>query len=290
MARTPSNTPTKIPVKSDKKRERAAAADDVLAREVDEAVRQDQMSDMMGRYGKPVLAGVVLALIALAAYLFWNSRQEAALERQSETIIGALDQIEAGDLESGSTALDPIAQDGTGGARAAALMLQAGIAQERGDAERAAELFGIVANDGDTPVGFRDLAIVREVAATFDTRKPADIIARLQPLLDPANPFFGSAGEMVAMAYLEQGKRQEAGDLFAQIAKADDVSESLRSRSRRMAGLLGVDAIVDVDEVLAEVAQKTARPGNPQGGPPPAAAPATAPGSDPGSAPGSATR
>ena len=278
VARTPTNTPANVPAdssaKANRKRARAAAADDVLAREVDEAVRQDQMSDMLTRYGKPILVSVVLVLAALAAYLYWNSRQEAALERQSETIIGALDQIEAGDLESGSTALDPVAKDGTGGARAAALMLQAGIAQERGNSARAAELFGQVANDGDTPVGFRDLAIVREVAATFDTRKPADVIARLQPFLDPANPFFGSAGEMVAMAYLEQGKRREAGDLFARIAKADDVSESLRSRSRRMAGLLGVDAIEDVDAVLAEAARQSPQAG---GGSAPQAAPAPNP-------------
>ena len=93
---------------------------------------------------------------------------------------------------------------------------------------------------------------MREIAATYDTRKPDEIIARLKPLAVPGNAYFGSAGEMVAMAYLDQGKRKEAGALFAQIAKSEEVPEALRSRTRRMAGLLGVDAIEDVDKVLEE--------------------------------------
>ncbi|MBO0749586.1 MAG: hypothetical protein J2O44_04015, partial [Porphyrobacter sp.] len=49
-----------------------------------------------------------------------------------------------------------------------------------------------------------------------------------------------------------QGKRELAGPLFASIAKDEDAPKSLRSRARQMAGTLGYDAVVDVDQVLAE--------------------------------------
>jgi hypothetical protein len=52
------------------------------------------------------------------------------------------------------------------------------------------------------------------------------------------------------MAHLEAGNKAEAGKLFADIAKDEDQPESLRSRARQMAGLLGVDAIVDVEKLL----------------------------------------
>ena len=68
----------------------------------------------------------------------------------------------------------------------------------------------------------------------------------------PGKPFFASAGELVAHAYMDQGKNAEAGALFAQIAKDDDAPEGLRSRARQMAGVLGVDAIEDVDALLEE--------------------------------------
>lgn len=280
MAKKPTKLPTTLantrPTDpKDKRKDRTAASEDVLMREVDEAVRKDELSDFGARYGKPILAVIVLGLAAFAGYLFWDSRQEAELEGQSESLVRALDQIEAGNLESGSATLDPIAQDGKEGGRAIALMLQAGIAQEQGDTNRAAELFALVAADDDTPDTMRDLAIIREVAATYDSRKPADIIARLKPLAVPGNPYFGSAGEMVAMAYLDQGKRKEAGTLFAEISKADELPQSLRARTRRMAGLLGVDAIEDVDELLAETnAQNAAAAAAQAGQPAPAPQPA----------------
>ncbi len=245
--------PTKPNTGDDKRKERDLA-DDVLMREVDEAVRQDELADVMNKYGKPILAVVVLGLAAFAGYLFWDGQREEKLEEQSEAMVSALDQIEAGNLESGTNALQPIVDEGSGGAKASALMLQAGIAQEQGNNAEAARLFAQVAADGDAPEVLRDLATVREIAATFDTLDPAEIIERLQPMAAPDHAYFGSASEMIAMAYLEQGKQKEAGDLFAEIAKNEDVPDSLRSRARRLAGLYGVDAIVDVDEVLEESA------------------------------------
>ena len=93
---------------------------------------------------------------------------------------------------------------------------------------------------------------------------PADVVARLQPLAVPGKPYFGSAGELLAMAYLEQGKNREAGALFASIAKDETQPEGLRSRTRQMAGVLGVDAIVDVDEVLDEMRSPEGAPAQPQ--------------------------
>ena len=245
-------TPDSRALAEQKRAKKQAAADDVLLREVDDAVRQDQYTDFGKRYGIPLLIALGLALAALAAYIFWDSRQEAAMEADSEALVRALDQVEAGNLDSGSSALADLAQNGEGGARAAALMLQAGIAAEQGNASQAADLFAQAAANDDAPPAMRDLANVREVALRYDSMQPGEVVSRLKSLAVPGNPYFGSAGEMVAMAYLDQGKRAEAGTLFAEIAKADDVPETLRSRARQMSGLLGVDAIEDVDALLEE--------------------------------------
>jgi len=82
--------------------------------------------------------------------------------------------------------------------------------------------------------------------------KPADVIAQLAPLAKPGSAVFGSAGELVAMAQLEAGNRAAAGQLFAGIAKDEDQAETLRSRARQMAGLMGVDAVVDVAKLLKD--------------------------------------
>ena len=64
----------------------------------------------------------------------------------------------------------------------------------------------------------------------------------MEPLAKVGQPWFGSAGEITAMAYLKQGKKTEAGRLFAAIAGDNQVPESIRSRTAQIAGTLGVDA------------------------------------------------
>ena len=248
MALPPDSNPTD----SDKRARRAAAQEDVLLREVDDAVRQDQYAEFARRFGRLLMALLVLLLVAFGGFLFWQSRQEAAREKDSEVLVSALDQVEAGNLGTGSTTLDPLVGEGSDAARAAAALLKAGVALEQDRPGEAAELFEQVAADGDAPQALRDLATIRAVAVQYDSMKPADVVARLKPLAAPGNPWFGSAGELVAMAYLEQGKTGEAGTLFAAIARDDNVPETLQSRARQMSGLLGVDAIEDVDEVLEQ--------------------------------------
>ena len=240
-----------LPSKQSPERRRAAE-EDVLMREVDDAVRQDQYSDFARRYGKPLVAAVVLGLAAFAGYLYWNSRQEAAMEQRSETLVGALDQLQAGNLDGAVEALAPLEGEG-GGAAIQAALVEAGVAMEQGRAEDAAALYGEIAANADAPQLLRDMATVRQVAATFDTIEPAEAVERLQPLAVPGKPFFASAGELLAMAYLEQGKDREAGTLLAAIAKDETQPDGLRSRARQMAGALGVDAIEDVDAVLEDM-------------------------------------
>ncbi len=245
--------PPERPLAPDDKRARAQAAqDDVLLREVDDAVRQDQYAEAAQRYGRPVGIAVILALVLFGGYLFWDSRRDAAQERDSEVLVGALDQVERGNLANGSTALDPLVAEAAGGQQAAAQLLKAGIAMEQSKPDEAAKIYDAVAADGGAPQALRDLATIRAVTARYDKLAPADVIARLKPLAIPGSAWFGPAGEIVAMAYLDQGKNAEAGALLAAIAKDKNTSDALKSRTRQMAGLLGVDAIDDVDTVLKQ--------------------------------------
>lgn len=252
--------PPLIDTRQEKAARRKAAEDEALMREVDDAVRQGDMEDFGRRYGIPLLVVVVIAVVAFGGYLFWQGRQDAARERNAETFTAALDQVEAGNLDAGSQALNELAADGDGIARFNALMMQAGIASQQGNTARAAELFGQVADDGDAPAVLRDVARIRRVAEQYDTMDKTAVVRNLGPLAKPGNPFFGSAGELVAMAHLDLGNRSEAGKLFAEIAKDDEVPDGLRSRARQMAGVLGVDAVVDVDQLLEEQGVNTQGP------------------------------
>ena len=221
-------------------------------REVDEAVRQDQATDFAKKFGWPIGIAVIAGLLAFGGYLLWDSRQEAELERQSEELVLALDELESGNPNTADAELAALSE-GSGGAAALAKMTRAAIASQNGDTARAAELYDEVANDAGQEQLLRDIAAIRSVTLQFDDLDPQTIIDRIGPLAQADNALFGSAGELVAHAYIAQGKRDQAGPLLVSIAQNEDVPDSLRARTRQLAGLLGFDAIEDVDATIAEI-------------------------------------
>jgi hypothetical protein len=210
------------------------------------------MADFGKRYGRTLAIAAGVLVIGFGGYLFWESRRDASLETQSETLVAALDQAKAGNLPAAGSGVQPLLKDAAPGPSGSAQLLAAGAAMAQNRPDEAQKHLSALAADSSTPQPLRDLAKLRLVAMQFDTMDKGQVVAQLGPLAQPGNPWFGSAGELVAMAYLEQGKRAEAGRLFASIAGTETVPEQIRSRTRQMAGVLGVDAIPDVDKFLKQ--------------------------------------
>jgi hypothetical protein len=229
----------------DQKAERKAAQEDVFLREVDDALRQDEMLGVFRRYGLPIGLVVGLGLASFAGVLWWNNQQATQAGERGEQMTLALDDLDQNRIEPANKQLLALSQDSGAGPKAAALMLRAGIALQQGKRDEALKLFKEVSADSSAPQPYRDLATIREVAANFDAMPPQQVIDRLKVLAVPGNPWFGSAGELVGMAYLKQNNTALAGPLFGAIARDKDTPESLRNRVRQLAGLLGVDAIDD---------------------------------------------
>lgn len=236
---------------------REAAEKDALLREVDEAVRQDQVGTIFKRHGIAIFGGLTLALAAFGGWLFWSEYREGQLEERSEKLITTLDKVDAGQIDAAEADLSTLAE-GSSATAVSAKLTRAAIALRDNRKQEAVALFDGIAADSDAPQAYRDLATIRAVAVQFDQMKPQEVIDRLKPLATPGNPWFGSAGELVGMAYLAQNKRELAGPLFAAIAKDEKVPRTLRSRTRQLAGVLGYDAVVDVDRTLAEMREDTA--------------------------------
>jgi hypothetical protein len=220
-----------------------AASHETFLREVDDALREDQLRTLLRTRGLPILAVVVGALVGLGGWLWYNDHTASVRDKQSETFVTALDALQAGRNQTAKQGMDPLAKDGNAGYRAAVQITEAGIAEQTGKAADAAKLFAGVAADGALPGPYRDLATVREVSNNFDKLAPQTVIDRLKTLAIPGKPWFGSAGELVALAYLKQNKTEAAGALLVSIAKDKAVPDTLRRRTRQLAGQLGFDAV-----------------------------------------------
>jgi hypothetical protein len=222
---------------------------DTFMREVDDAVREDALRGFLSRYGKPLLAAIVLGLAGFAGWLYWQSAQDGAAGARGMEFSRALDNFEQGRPKAAGRAVDALASGDSPGYRAAALMLQGNAAAAEGNLQLAATRFGSVANDANMPQELRDMALLRQTLVAYDTLEPETVVARLRRIVaDPTNGVFPSAAELTALAELRRNNTRRAGQLFLQISRAENASDSLKSRATQMAGMLGVDAIADDED------------------------------------------
>jgi hypothetical protein len=218
-------------------------ANEAFLREVDDELRRDQALTLWRRYGRLAIAGVVLALAALAGFLWWQQHRIALAGEQGVEFGKALDDLGTNNLKGAQPRLEALAKDGNEGYAALARYTQADIALQKNDLKGAAAKLAEVARDEGAPAAMRDLALVRQTLAEYDSLQPQVVIDRLRPLVVKGGAFHGSAGEMTAIAHLRMGRRDLAGKLFGEIARDEAVPPSIRQRVVQMAGVLGVDAI-----------------------------------------------
>jgi len=212
-------------------------------REVDENLRRDQAENFVKRYGSWLIGALILFIVAVGAYLYWQERQRQQAAEQGQQLLSAL-----GDVTTGQTGkpvqdkLQAIVDRGDGAFAGLAQLTQAAIAQEGGEREKALANYRTVAADKDQPQPVRDAALIRQTAIEFDNLKPEDVIARLQPFTEAGNPWLGTAGEMTAAALLKANRKAEAGRMYARVAADNTVPGGIRARAQQLASSLGVDA------------------------------------------------
>ncbi|NJM49725.1 MAG: tetratricopeptide repeat protein [Sphingomonadales bacterium] len=242
MALTPTNPGPVAP--GDDKR---AASDEVFRREVEDAVRAGDLENFWKRYGRWLLGLLVLGLAAFGGWIFYINHQKAEAGKIGEEFITAMDNLNLNNDDKARTSLAALAKADQPGYRAMAQIVLANLDAEKQDKGKATAAFAKIAGDSSLPQPFRDLALIRQTLLEFDKLEPQKVVDRMKPLATPGNPWFGSAGEMTAIAHLKMGKENLAGPIFAQIAKQEDLPSSLRDRATEMAGSLGIDA-VQLDE------------------------------------------
>ncbi len=215
---------------------------ETFVREVDENLRRDRARDFAKKYGSWLIAGVILFLAGSGGFLYWQQYKQQRSEQQVEQLAEVFKDVGSGDRASAAKQLDELSDSGSKAVRATALFTRAAVAIQQNDLKLATAKYREIAGDSGLPKPYRDAALIRQTALEFDSLQPQEVIARLQPLAQRGNAWFGTAGEMTAMALIKQGKTKEAGQLFAAIARDNSVPESLRSRAVQIAGSLGADA------------------------------------------------
>jgi len=213
-------------------------SEDSFIREVDEELRRDRLLGFWQTYGRVLIGAVILALAALGGWLFWQDQQAKASALESEKLDEAVRLASSGNDAAAMKALAVLKTSSRDGYRATAMLTEAAVLLQKGKLDEAAKTYAAIAKDESLAQPWRDLAAVRQTAVQYDRVSPDEVIARLSPLAVKDNPWFGSAGEMVAIAYLKKNRVQDAAKLFDAIAADKSVPETIRGRAANMAASL----------------------------------------------------
>ena len=215
--------------------------EEAFLREVDDELRREQIQTMWTRYGRLALIAVLVALAAFAGFLFWREHSRQKAEKHSEDMAAAFTDIRQSRPTEAGKKLDVLIAEGEPGYRAAALFSKAAIAADKGDTRAAAGIYAGIAADEGVAQPYRDIALIRQTLIEYDSLAPQQVIERMKPLATPASAWFGTAGELSAIALLQTNRPTEAGRLLAAVAESEKVPSALRARAGRLATSLGID-------------------------------------------------
>ena len=213
-----------------------------FVREVDENLRRDQAEQFLRKNLALIIGGALLVLAAIAGWFYWQDRQAKQAAADVEALNAVMNDLGGGNQASAPKRLETLVQSSSEGVATQAKLTQAAMLLDQNKKAEAVAIYKSIAEDSGLAQPYRDLATIRQTALEFDTLKPEQVIARLEPMTKAGNPWFGSAGEMTAMAMLKQNRTSEAGRMFAAIAADRQVPGTIRSRAVQIAGTLGVDA------------------------------------------------
>lgn len=215
---------------------------ETFLKEVDENLRRDQFQSFFKTYGAWLAGAVILLLAVVGGWIYWEQHQKQQSAGESEQLQSAFADIAAQKMKTVPQQLDKLGNSKNDVVKASAMLAEAAVALDKNDRSAAISKYREISGDKGLPQAYRDLGTIRLTALEFDAIAPQQVIARLEPMAKTGNPWFGSAGEMTALAYLKQGKKTEAGRMFAAVAADRQVPRTIRSRAVQIAGTLGVDA------------------------------------------------
>jgi len=211
---------------------------DLMSREIDEELRREQLLKLWDKYGTYVLAGVVLVVLGVGGWKYYETRQLQANQAASTQYLVALTEF-AGkrSAEAQRTLEDLVPNAPPGYAVLARLRLAANDAAE-GSTLDAVAAYDRIARDETVDPILQDFARLQIAMLKFDTITFPELRNQLSPLANDRSPWRYSARELLGMGAAKAGFPDEARSHFQRLASDRQAPPGVTERARVMVALL----------------------------------------------------
>lgn len=208
-------------------------SDDSFIREVNEQIRQERLSSFWQRFGKFVIAGIVIAVVATIAYVIWERHRASQAAADGDRYFAAVDLATAGDTEGSVSAFEALVADGVGAYPDLARLRIASTLAASGDRAGAIARLDEVASSS-APQALRDIAAVRAAYLLVDDGSPDDVRQRVERLTNEAQALRHPAREALGLSLWRARDAEAARAFFQQIIEDLSAPAGISQRARLM--------------------------------------------------------
>lgn len=203
--------------------------------EVDEDVRKDQSLVLWKKYGPYVIAISVAVMVGVGGVTAWRAYQKNQRLAQADIFLNAVNLTdEAARIE----ALKQVSSENAG-VYGALAQIRMAMDMAENNPEEAIAVLDKVAGTAVVPVQMRQLAEIRAASITADTKSPADVLQRVNPLLSPDHAFRFSARELAAVAEIQLGNKDAARTHLQTLIEDQQTPSGIRSRTEALMAVIG---------------------------------------------------
>lgn len=213
-------------------------SDDSLFREVDEAVRQDQLKSLWDKYGLWILAGALVIIAAVGGHKAWTYWQGEQAKKAGSRFIGGIVEIEEGKSSEALNVFKSLSQEGPSGYRELSRLQVASLLAGEGKSEDAVKIYDEIADGTAAGSALEHFAKIQAATLRLDSASFDEMRKRLDALAVTGNPWRHSARELLGLSAYRNGESDAAQRYFDVMLSDQQTPANMRRRAEMMLSLL----------------------------------------------------
>jgi hypothetical protein len=206
--------------------------------EVDEDVRKDKSLELWKRYGKYVVGASILIVGVTAGVVGWKNYNLSQSQEQGDQYFAATQLLEQGKYVEASDAFAMLAKEGSESYAAMSSLSQARALIAAGKGAEALAVYDALAASEASP---EFIAAAKIMAGYYliDNGNADDVRSRVAGLEGAGNLWSASAQELLALAALKDGNKEEAAVLLKALSSDAAAPQGIKSRADQLLSTLG---------------------------------------------------